>query len=269
MTTTDPSTQALRALDDSIVIGTDGSEIGKVGQVYTDNDTGQPSWVTVKTGWFGTNESFVPLNAATIEDGTIRVPYDKDMIKGAPNNDAGAPLSETDEQELYSYYNLTGQAGYDAGYDRSQGRLVGNRTDTEIPAQGTVSGDAEYLTRSEEQLHVGTEKVQTGRARLRKFVVTEQQTVTVPVTREEVRVVREPVAPGDTVDDVTIGEAAADVVLTEERVVVNKETVPVEKVRLDTETVTEQQDVTESVRKEQIEFDDSTTGEYDRARSTK
>ena len=110
MTTTDPSTRALQALDDSVVVGTDG-EIGRVGQVYTDNDTGQPSWVTVKTGWFGTNESFVPLSAATIEDGTIRVPYDKDMIKGAPNNDAGEPLSETDEQELYSYYNLTGQAG--------------------------------------------------------------------------------------------------------------------------------------------------------------
>jgi uncharacterized protein (TIGR02271 family) len=269
MTTTNPSTQAIQALDDSVVIGTDGSEIGKVGQVYTDNDTGQPSWVTVKTGWFGTNESFVPLNAATIEDGTIRVPYDKDMIKGAPNNDAGAPLSETDEQELYSYYNLTGETGYDAGYDRSQARVDRTATGTDIPAQGTVSGDAEYLTRSEEQLHVGTEKVQTGRARLRKFVVTEQQSVTVPVTREEVRVVREPVAPGDTVDDVTIGEAAADVVLTEERVVVNKETVPVEKVRLDTETVTEQQDVTESVRKEQIEFDDATTVDTDRPRSSK
>jgi uncharacterized protein (TIGR02271 family) len=256
MTTTDPSTRGIQALDDSVVVGTDGSEIGRVGQVYTDNDTGQPSWVTVKTGWFGTNESFVPLNAATIEDGTIRVPYDKDMIKGAPNNDAGAPLSETDEQQLYSYYNLTGPAGDAAGYEQSQARL--DRTDTDIPARGAVSGDADYLTRSEEQLHVGTEKVQTGRARLRKVVVTEQQTVTVPVTREEVRVVREPINPGDSVDT-TIGEADADVVLTEERVVVNKETVPVEKVRLGTDTVTEQQEVTEAVRKEQIEFDDAGT----------
>lgn len=270
MTTTDSSTQALQALDDSVVIGTDGSELGKVGQVYTDNDTGQPSWVTVKTGWFGTNESFVPLAAATIEAGTIRVPYDKDMIKGAPHNGAGAPLSDTDEQALYSYYNLADQAGDTgdaAGYDQSQARVDEARTSrADIPAQRGVAGDAEYLTRSEEQLHVGTEKVQTGRARLRKFVVTEQQTVTVPVTREEVRVVREPVAPGDTIDDVTIGEAATDVVLTEERVVVNKETVPVEKVRLDTETITEQQDVTESVRKEQIEFDDHTV-DTDRPRT--
>jgi len=245
MTSTDPSAQAVQALDASVVVDSDGSELGKVGQVYTDNDTGQPSWVTVKTGWFGTNESFVPLNSATIEGDTIRVPYDKDMIKGAPNNDAGAPLSETDEQELYSYYGLTSTTGR-------------AKKDVDIPSQASTVDSDEYLTRSEEQLNVGTEKVQTGRARLRKVVVTEQQTVTVPVTREEVRLVREPIEAGDTVD-ATIGEAAADVVLTEERVVVSKETVPVERVRLGTETVTEQQEVTEAVRKEQIELDDATS----------
>ena len=126
------------------------------------------------------------------------------------------------------------------------------RQKAEVPS----AGSGEYLTRSEEQLHVGTEKVQTGRARLRKVVVTEQQTVTIPVSREEVRLVREPIAPGDTVD-ATIGEAAAEVVLTEERVVVSKETVAVERVRLGTVTITEQQEVTEAVRKEKIEFNDS------------
>ena len=128
------------------------------------------------------------------------------------------------------------------------------RERAEVPSVGS----GEYLTRSEEQLHVGTEKVQTGRARLRKVVVTEQQTVTVPVSREEVRLVRDPIAPGDSVD-ATIGEEAAEVVLTEERVVVSKETVPVERVRLGTVTITEQQEVTEAVRKEKIEFDDSTS----------
>jgi uncharacterized protein (TIGR02271 family) len=245
MTSTDPSAQAVQALDAGVVVDRDGNEIGKVGQVYTDNETGQPSWVTVKTGWFGANESFVPLNSATIEGATIRVPYDKDMIKGAPNNDAGAPLSETDEQELYSYYGLTSTTG------RAQ-------SDVDIPSRASTVDSGEYLTRSEEQLHVGTEKVQTSRARLRKVVVTEQQTVTVPVTREEVRLVREPIEDGDTVD-ATIGDGAADVVLTEERVVVSKETVPVERVRLGTETVTEQREVTEAVRKEQIELDDATS----------
>jgi uncharacterized protein (TIGR02271 family) len=255
---TESSEQSVQSLDGNVVVGTDGSEIGKVGQVYTDNETGQPSWVTVKTGWFGSNESFIPLDSATIDGDSIRVPYDKDMIKGAPHYDAGAPLSETDEQDLYSYYEF-GSTG---------GRVTDTiGTDAQIPTQGAPDKAEEYLTRSEEQLHVGTEKVQTGRARLRKVVVTENQTVTVPVTREEVRVVREPIDAGDTVD-ATIGEAAADVVLTEERVVVNKETVPVEKVRLGTETVTEQQEVTEAVRKEQIEFDDDITVDGDETRVT-
>ena len=259
MTTTDPTIHAVQALEAGMVVGNDGSEIGRVGQVYTDNDTGQPSWVTVKTGWFGSNESFVPLSSATVAGDTIRVPFDKDMIKGAPNNDAGAPLSEADEQGLYSYYGLASTSGRVA--DTTPTDATSN--DDQIPAQAGNVGSGEYLTRSEEQLQVGTEKVQTGRARLRKIVVTEQQNVTVPVSREEVRVVREPIAPGDSVD-ATIGEAATDVTLTEERLVVDKQTVPVEKVHLGTETVTEQQQVTESVRKEQIELDDATTVDTDR-----
>ena len=105
MTTTDSTPQYL-ALENGVVVGNDGSDIGKVGQVYTDNDTGAPSWVTVKTGWFGTSESFVPLNSATVEGDSIQVPFDKDTIKGAPHNEAGEPLSEDDEQELYAYYGL-------------------------------------------------------------------------------------------------------------------------------------------------------------------
>jgi len=258
MTTTDPATHAVQALEAGMVVGNDGSEIGRVGQVYTDNDTGQPSWVTVKTGWFGSNESFVPLSSATVAGDTIQVPFDKDMIKGAPNNDAGAPLSEADEQGLYSYYGLTSTSGR-----VSDTTPTDTTSDDQIPAQAGSVGSGEYLTRSEEQLRVGTENVPTGRARLRKIVVTEQQNVTIPVSREEVRVVREPIAPGDSVD-ATIGEAATDVTLTEERLVVDKQTVPVERVRLGTETVTEQQQVTESVRKEQIELDDATTVDTDR-----
>ena len=99
MTATEWSARDVHALDAGVVIGGDGSEIGRVAEVYTDNDTGQPSWVTVKTGWFGTNESFVPLQVASIDGDIIRVPYEKDMIKGAPNNPAGEPLSESAERE--------------------------------------------------------------------------------------------------------------------------------------------------------------------------
>ena len=114
------------------------------------------------------------------------------------------------------------------------------------------------MTRSEEHLEVGTQKREAGRARLRKHVVTEQETVTVPVTREEVTLEREPITDANidaATDGPAISEEEHEVVLTEERPVVQKETVPVERVRLGKETVTEQAQVTEDVRKERIEAD--------------
>jgi uncharacterized protein (TIGR02271 family) len=122
------------------------------------------------------------------------------------------------------------------------------------------------MTRSEERLRAGTEKVEAGRARLRKYVVTEQQQVNVPVTREEVRVEREPITDanrGAALDGPAISEEEHEVVLTEERPVVSKETVPVERVRLDKETVTDQQEVSDEIRKEQIDVDGGTTTRRD------
>ena len=118
------------------------------------------------------------------------------------------------------------------------------------------------MTRSEERLRVGTEQVETGRARLRKYVVTEQQSVQVPVSREEVRVEREPITDtnrGDALSGAAITEEEHEVVLHAERPVVATEAVPVERVRLGTETVTEQETVTGEIRKEQIEVDDPST----------
>ena len=120
------------------------------------------------------------------------------------------------------------------------------------------------MTRSEEQLRVGTETREAGRARLRKHVVTEHQQVTVPVSHEEVTLEREPITDanrGDAYDGPAISEEEHEVVLHAERPVVAKEAVPVERVRLDVDTVTEQQTVTDTVRKEQIEVEgDGLTG---------
>ncbi|MGC5170522.1 DUF2382 domain-containing protein [Microbacterium sp. DT81.1] len=153
----------------------------------------------------------------------------------------------------------SGTDDYDTGR-RTEGYDTGRRTEG-YDTSGPTTDDA--MTRSEERLHVGTEKVQTGRARLRKYVVTEQQNVTVPVTREEVRVEREPITDanvGNAMSGPDISEEEHEVVLTEERPVVEKETVPVERVRLDKETVTENETVTGEVRKEEIEIEgDSTT----------
>src|SRR6478609_11456636 len=168
----------LEVLRQSTVEGVDGENIGKVGQVYLDNETGEPNWVTVRTGWFGLSESFVPLDAATVEGDIIRVPFDRERIKGAPHYEAGDPLTESGERDLYRYYDLDRRTAYDT----AAGQTGTARTDTDFTESAQTESGGQYLTRSEEQLHVGTEKVQTGRARLRKYVVTEQQTVTVPVS---------------------------------------------------------------------------------------
>ncbi len=225
------------------VLGRDDSKLGKVEELYLDNQTDQPEWVSVKTGMFGGNVSLLPLAQADFDGENLRVPYDKDLLKDAPHHDPGRELSVQDEQDLYRHYGISGgqpQQGGQEGHDTS-----GPNTD-------------EAMTRSEEQLQVGTEQHETGTARLRKYIVTEDVTMTVPVSREEVRVDREPITDanrGEAMAGGDLTEEEHEVTLTEERVVVNKETVPVERVRMGTETVTGEENVTESVRKEQIDTD--------------
>ncbi|MFI7364407.1 PRC and DUF2382 domain-containing protein [Streptomyces sp. NPDC050149] len=118
----------------------------------------------------------------------------------------------------------------------------------------------EELIRSEEQLHIGTEEYESGKARLHKYVVTENVTRTVPVTHEEVRVVREPLRPGDKAagrSDIT--EQDVEVTLHAERATMRKETVPVERVRMETKKVTDQKEVSAELRKEQIDYADGTS----------
>ncbi len=258
------NTDQLQQVIGSDAIGPDGSKIGTIGQVYLDNATGQPEWATVKTGLFGSNESFVPLSQAEVSGDGVRLPYDKDRVKGAPNIASDRELSETEEQELYTYYGLGGtyETGtVDTGYETG---TVETGTTTGLADTGTVGYDTsgpttdDAMTRSEERVRAGTEKVEAGRARLRKYVVTEQQQVSVPVTREEVRVEREPITEGNydaAMSGPDLSEEEHEVVLTEERAVIQKETVPVERVRLEKETVTEQETVNVDVREERIETD--------------
>lgn len=247
------NSQNLQSLIGATVIDSDGDKIGTVGQIYLDVDTDAPKWASVNTGLFGMSESFVPVDQADESGDGIRVPYQKAFVKDAPRVDVDGSLSEADEAELYRYYG-TGDVDYGAT-DRADGIDTTSGHDT----SGPTTDDA--MTRSEERLRVGTEKVQTGRARLRKYVVTEHETVTVPVSHEEVRLEREPITDGnvgDALDGPDISEEEHEVVLTEERPVVAKETVPVERVRLGTETVTENESVTGEVRKEEIEYEDGT-----------
>ncbi|HST67549.1 MAG TPA: YsnF/AvaK domain-containing protein, partial [Mycobacteriales bacterium] len=235
-----------------------------VAQVYLDDASGEPEWVTVKTGLFGTKESFVPLAASRLDGSDLVVQATKDQVSGAPRVEQDDHISEQEEAEIYRYYGLSGpNGGRDtagtvgrtggrgtagtAGYDRSAGH------DTSGPDTD------EAMTRSEERLVAGTQQAEVGKARLRKHVVTETETVQVPVSHEEVRLEREPITDANrdaaySGGDIT--EEEHEVTLRAEKPVVSTETEAVERVRLGKETVTDTETVSGEVRKEQIEFDD-------------
>lgn len=236
------------------MVGQDGDRIGKVGQVFLDDETGKPEWATVSTGLFGTRESFVPLAQAQLGDDSLQVPYTQDVVKDAPSVDADASLSQEEEAALYSYYGLGySERSSDSGLPTG---TTGTTTGTTGTAMQSASGGGDAMTRSQEQLRVGTERVETGRARLRKFVVTERQTEQVQVAHDEVRVVREPITDANSSAahaGPEITEAEHEVVLTAERPVVEKEVVPVERIRMETATVTDTETVSADVRSEQVE----------------
>ena len=92
--------------------------------------------------------------------------------------------------------------------------------------------------------------------------MTENVTKTVPVSHEEVRIEREPITEANRGDAVSGGDITSEeheVDLMAEQVVVDKDVVPVERVKMGTETVTDDQEVTEQVRKEQIDTSEAET----------
>jgi uncharacterized protein (TIGR02271 family) len=267
------------------VVGSDGEKIGSIGQLYADDDTGEPTWVTVKTGLFGTSQSFVPVEGAHSQGDDLVVPYSKDHVKDAPRVDVDGHLTPEEEDRLYTYYDrgartysdargddtredvdLQGDADLNAGTPNAgtSGYASGTGTAGYASDRDTVGHDTsgpttdDAMTRSEEQLRVGTEREAAGRARLRKYVTTENVTKTVPVQREEVRLEREPITDanrGAALDGPDISEEEHEVILHEERPVVEKEAVPVERVRMDKDVVQDDVTVNEEVRKEHIEAD--------------
>lgn len=284
----------IRDLQRANVVDSTGDKVGSVGQVYVTNEGQDPSWVTVNTGLFGTNETFIPLADAQFTDGEIRVPYEKKFIKDAPNIAEDGEISQEQEAELYRYYGVqdpSRDGHLDAG-DRTGG-TVDDRTGTGVGAAGAGVGaagagvdrdrdldrdrrdgvdrdldrrDDDGVTLHEEKLNVGTERREAGKARLRKYVVTDTEQVEVPVQREELVVERTPATGEDRGG--RLGEDETEVTLHEERPVVSKETVATENVNLGKRTVTDTETVTEQVGHEEVDVqtgrDGLGTGDYDK-----
>jgi len=250
------------------VLSGDGEKIGSIGQVFVDNEAGQPSWVTVRTGLFGMSESFVPLEGARLEGNDIVVPYNKNQVKDAPRIDADRPLEPAEEDRLYQHYRMdsgrtytdadTADAASATRQDASGTERAETRDATGTAGYGTATPTTDAATPpTTRQDTTGIDRAETrdatGRGRLRKYVTTETVTRTVPVQREEVRIEREPIAEEDR-DEVSNRPASDDeVILHEERVIVTKETVPVERVRIVTETVADEVTIREKVHKEHFD----------------
>ena len=268
----------------------DGDKVGGVKDVYVNDTTGQPDFVSVNHGLFGGGDSIVPLRGHTLRDGELHLAFQKDRIEDAPDLDENGHLTTEDQDAFYRHYGLentqdvttyetgnsfaeTGAAGAGAAGAAGAGYAAGERnveTDVDTERRDVVDADRRdvadngEIVRSEEQLNVSKDRVETGEVRLRKYVVNETETVEVPVEREEVRVVREPITDADRANyDGNIGEQEASVTLSEDRVNVSKESVPVEKVSLEKDTVRDTETVSEDVRKERFETDGVVEGDVE------
>ena len=230
------------------VVDPSGDTIGEIADIYLDEQTDQPEWLAVRTGLFGRRLSFVPIAEAQASGDYVAVPYSKDQVKDAPNVDPDEGLlSEREEALLYEHYGLP---------------YSDIKSDTGLPdaggtsSAGYESGGDDAMTRSEEELQVGTRQREAGRARLRKWVETEHVAATVPVEREQVRIEREPITDTNVdqaLQGAEISEAEYEVTLREEEAVAGVQAVPKERVRLEKETVVEEQEVGADLRKERIE----------------
>jgi hypothetical protein len=197
------------------VVDRDGDKIGKFDELYLD-DADNPAWAAVTTGLFGMRQTFVPLSEARADGDVLQVPFGKDVVKDAPNVDPDTQLSPEEENLLYRHYGVRGgdggngdtvveedapvaarSAGDDAPVAERTAGDEAVREDAPAPADDTASpveasGEGGEMIRSEEEVSVGTRRRVSGKARLKKYVVTEHVQKVVPVQREEVRVEFEP-----------------------------------------------------------------------------
>jgi uncharacterized protein (TIGR02271 family) len=237
-----PTQEQVREWRGANLVDRNGDKIGTIDEIYLDSQSNEPEWALVNTGLFGTKSTFVPIRDVSREGDDLQVPVEKAQVKDAPSIDPDGQLSQQEESELYRHYGLDYSSGGDAD------------------GRGDGDGDDGGMTRSEEELRVGTTQRESGRVRLRKYVETEEVEQTVPVQREEVRIEREPITDDNrdaALSGPDISEEEHEVVLHEEEVVAEKQTVPKERIRVETDQVTDERQVSDTLRKEQIDVDDS------------
>ena len=203
-----------------------GEKIGKVEEIFYDQQTRIPEWIGIGTGFFGTKRVLVPVSGAQVTDDGLMVPYSKDQVKDSP---------DIDEEEISPQC----EADLEAYYYGGTGRASGEKQET--------------VTRSEEELEVGKRPVEAGTARLRKWVEKEPVALDVELQREVARVTREPI--DEAVGDHEFTEEEVEVPLHAEKPVVQKQAVAKERVGLEKDVQTETETVEDELRKERVEVE--------------
>ena len=208
-----------------------GEKIGSVEEIYYDPSTHSPEWIGIGTGFFGTKRVLVPVEGAHASGDGLTVAYSKELVKDGPDVDEDEITSER-EAELCSYYGLANTASR-----------------TTQPAN-----DADQsVTRSEEEIEVGTRSTEAGTARLRKWVETEPVSLDVELRREVAHVTRERI--DEPVGNHEFTEEQVDVPLHAEKPVVQKQVVAKERIGLQKDVETERQTIHDEVKKEHVDVE--------------
>jgi uncharacterized protein (TIGR02271 family) len=229
-----------------------GQKIGDIQRVFFDQ-ANEPAWVAVQGGRIGTREALVPLTGSQMGPNGLVVAVGTDVVRAAPAIEAGNELNIGDAAQLNRYYEsalATSPSMQSPGQPAPREQMA-NRPD---------QNRATELTSYEEQLRVGSEAVPSGVVRLHKYVSTEQAESSVPIRHEEVRVERVPATEAPVPDGHRFEDQAVEVTLHEERPTVAKETVPVETVRMATETRTDDRKIADEIHRERIEIEDQRPG---------
>lgn len=256
------------------VYSQEGEKIGKVEDLYYDDTDQHPEWIGIGTGGlFGGKHHLVPVEGANQGQDGLVIPYGKDLVKDSPSIDEDE-ISEDQEMELYEYYGLRRNWDANSGMsEASRSEMTGAQTyeltetydtaDASRTTERDFGGDASYssgrpggdesITRSEEEMRIGKRQVQDGHVRLRKWVETTPVTETVQLRRETAHIEREPI--NERVTDAQIGEQEIEFDLSREEAIVQKETVAKERLRLEKDVEVEDQQVTENLRREEVEVD--------------
>jgi uncharacterized protein (TIGR02271 family) len=228
------------------VTGADGKVVGTVEQVFRDDVDGTPAWARVRSGKTG---RFVPLGSSQVTRDGLSVPYDTQKIMGGPSIDAGQHMSAAQAEELSRYYGLTVPTQQTQQAQQTEQMQQARQTQQ----AGDMMTNEEWLVRQEERLQVGKEMLETGRIRLHRYVDVEPVEQAVHVYHEEYDIERMPVTGDERTHD--FSEAEQEIILHEERAVLRKELVPVERVRLIARRVEEDKSYRDEIRRERIEIE--------------